>query len=266
MTGLRFETVRLSTGPRIHYAEHGDADGEPVVFLHGWPDSRFSFSRVVPLLGRRLHAFVMDQRGFGDSERPDGDYGIEKFAADAVAFLDALSIERATIVGHSFGSFVTRQVAITYPDRVAKMVLIGTAVTAATPVVREVQTAMSSLHDPVPVEFARDFQTSTAYAPLPDLFFERIVAESLKLPARLWREILEGVLAYDDAGQLDRITAPTLLMWGERDALFPRGDQDRLVAAIRGAILKIYPETGHCPNWECPERVAADLQSFLREI
>jgi len=264
VTSFRFATVRLSTGPLIHYAEHGDADAEPAVFLHGWPDSWFSFSRVVPLLGRRLHAFVVDQRGFGDSERPDSSYRIEQFAADAVAFLDALSIDRATIVGHSFGSFVTRQVAITHPDRVARMVLIGTAVSAATPVVREVQAALLNLHDPVPVEFARDFQTSTVYAPLPKPFFERIIAESLKLPARLWREVLEGVLAYDDAGQLARIITPTLLMWGERDALFPRGDQDRLVATIRGAMLQIYPETGHCPNWECPERVAADLQSFLR--
>lgn len=135
MEGFRFATVRLSTGPRVHYAEHGDAQGEPAVFLHGWPDSWFSFSRVVPLLGPRLHAFVLDQRGFGDSERPDGGYAIQQFAADVVAFLDTLSIDRATIVGHSFGSFVTRQVAIAQPDRVARMVLIGTGVSAGTRVV-----------------------------------------------------------------------------------------------------------------------------------
>ena len=104
---LQFATVRLTTGLQIHYAEQGDDDGEPVIFLHGWPDSWFSFSRVVPLLSRRLHAFVLDQRGFGDSERPRNGYGINDFAADVVAFLDAVSIERTDIVGHSFGSFVT---------------------------------------------------------------------------------------------------------------------------------------------------------------
>jgi pimeloyl-ACP methyl ester carboxylesterase len=223
------------------------------------------FSRVLTLLPRQLHAFVLDQRGFGDSEGPDGGYRIDDFAADVVAFLDAVSIERATIVGHSFGSFVARQVAITYPERVARMVLIDTGVSAATPVVREVQAALLDLQDPVPLEFARDFQASTAYAPLPELFFERIVAESVKLPARLWREVLDELLAYDDAGKLSRIRAPTLLMWGEHDALFPRDDQDRLVTAIQGAKLWIYQETGHCPNWECPERVAADLQAFLQQ-
>jgi pimeloyl-ACP methyl ester carboxylesterase len=154
---------------------------------------------------------------------------------------------------------------IAYPERVPRIVLIGTGMAKANPVLLEVQAAMLDLQDPVPADFARDFQASTAYSPLPDSFFERIVAESLKLPARLWREVLDGLVAYDDAELLSRITAPTLLMWGEHDALFPRADQDRLVDAIRCAQLRIYMETGHCPNWECPENVAADLQVFLQE-
>jgi pimeloyl-ACP methyl ester carboxylesterase len=262
---LRFPSVRLTTGPRIHYAEQGDGEGEPIVFLHGWPDSWFSFSRVIPLLSRRLHAFVLDQRGFGDSEKPDSGYQINDFAGDVVAFLDAVSIRRATIVGHSFGSFVTRRIAVTNPGRIARMVLIGTGMSAANPVTREVQASMEALPDPIPVEFARDFQASTVYAPLPEPFFERIVAESLKLPARLWREVFDGLLAYEDTQQLPHIVVPTLLLWGEHDALFPSEDQDRLVAAISGANLIKYPETGHCPNWERPERVATDLEVFLRQ-
>jgi non-heme chloroperoxidase len=96
-------------------------------------------------------------------------------------------------------------------------------------------------------------------------FFEGIVAESLKLPGRLWREVCDGVLAFDDVDQLGEITAPTLIVWGQRDALFPREEQDRLVAAIPNARLTVYPETGHCPNWERPEKVAADLDAFMRE-
>ena len=161
---LRFATVELLTGPRLHYAEQGAADGEPIVFLHGWPDSWYSFSRVIALLPQWLHAFVLDQRGFGDSERPHGGYSIADFAADAVAFLDAAAIDRATIVGHSFGSFVTRHIAITHPERVARMVLIGTAGSAGTPVVREVRAAIQDLQDPVPAELAREFQAGTAYA------------------------------------------------------------------------------------------------------
>jgi non-heme chloroperoxidase len=259
----RFSTVRLATGPTIHFAESGDVQGEPILFLHGWPDSWFSFSRVIPLLPDRLHAFALDQRGFGDSDKPHAGYRIEDFAADAAAFLDAVSVERATIVGHSFGSFVARSLALAHPERVARLVLIGAAVSAAAPVVKKVQEAVQDLPDAVPREFARHFQESTVFQPVPEAFFERLVSESLKLPGRLWREVVEGLVAYDDWEQLARMTTPTLVLWGEEDALFPRADQLRLIDAIRGARLVTYADTGHCPNWEQPERVAADLVSFV---
>lgn len=262
---VRFGAMRLATGPRLHYAERGVAGGPAMLFLHGWPDSWFSFSRVLPFLPRRHHALAVDQRGFGDSERPRDGYGIDDLASDAAAFLDAVGIERATVVGHSLGSFVARRVAVAHPGRVARLVLIGSGVSAVNPVTREVQAGLRDLPDPVPVEFAREFQASTAHVPLPAEFLERIVAESRKLPARLWREVFDGLLAFDDAAQLGRIAAPTLLLWGDRDGLFPREDQDGLASAIPGARLRIYPATGHCPNWERPEQVAADLDAFVRE-
>lgn len=260
---MRFAATRLATGPQIHYAEHGDPGGEAVVFLHGWPDSWFSFSRVVPRMRQQYCCFVLDQRGFGDSERPAHGYGIHDLAADAVAFLDSVSAERATIVGHSLGSFIARQVALAHPDRVSRLVLIGSAWSPANPVMREVAASIRDLADPIPIEFVREFQASTAYKPLPEPFFDRLVAESLKLPARLWREVFDGLMSYQDLDDLTRITAPTLLLWGDRDALFSREDQDRLLAAIRGAKLRVYPETGHCPNWESPEQLAADLDAFI---
>ena len=264
MNAPRFSNVRLSTGPSLHYAQFGDDAGEPVVFLHGWPDSWFSFSRVVSQLPPRFRALLPDQRGFGDSERPEGVYRIEVFADDVVALLDALSIRRATLVGHSFGSFVTRCAALAHPDRVSRIVLIGTAASANNAVTRQVQSEMRTLEDPVPLEFVRDFQASTVHVPLPASFFDRLVAESLKVPARLWRAVFDAVLSYDDADALQRLTTPALLLWGERDALFPRSDQERLASKLPDARLTIYQETGHCPNWERPELVAADLLDFFR--
>lgn len=122
----RFANVRLETGPRLHYADSGNSDGEPVVLIHGWPDSWFSFSRVLPLLPESVHALAVDQRGFGDSDRPLSGYTIPEMTADVIAFPGALGIERATLVGHSFGTFVARQAAIARPERVAGLVLIGT--------------------------------------------------------------------------------------------------------------------------------------------
>ena len=69
----------------------------------------------------------------------------------------------------------------------------------------------------------------------------------------------------DDAGDLGRITAPTLLIWGERDGFFSREEVEALAVAIPGARLLVYPETGHAVQWERPERVASDLDAFLRQ-
>jgi pimeloyl-ACP methyl ester carboxylesterase len=216
-------------------------------------------------LPRRYRALAIDQRGFGDSKRPPSGYTIDDLAADAVAFLDAMAIGRAVVVGHSMGTFVARRVAELHPQRVARLVLIGSGWAGSNPVTREVQAALRDLPDPVPAEFARQFQSSTVHAPLPPEFFERLVNESLKLPGRLWRALFDSIIAFDDTERLAGISARTLLIWGEHDALFPREDQLRLTGVIRGARLTIYADTGHCPNWERPEKVAADIDAFIQE-
>jgi non-heme chloroperoxidase len=261
---LRFATKRLGTGPLVHYAEQGDPGGEVLVFVHGWPDSWFSFSRLLPLLPARYRAYALDQRGFGDSERPGSGYTIDHFAADVVAFLDAVGAARATLIGHSMGSFIARRVAETRPERVTRLVLIGSAVTTVNEVTREVQEVVRSLEDPIPPEFVREFQASTIHVPVPAPFFEGLVTESLKAPARVWQGAIDGIFAFDDAGELGRIAAPTLIVWGDHDGLFASSEeQKRLASAIPGARLTVYADTGHSPNWERPERVAADLEAFL---
>jgi non-heme chloroperoxidase len=262
---VRFGRVRLRNGPQLHCAQQGEPGAEAILFLHGWPDSWFSFSRVLALLPPHYHALAVDQRGFGDSEHPPSGYAIDDLARDAADFLDAVAIERATVVGHSLGSFIARRLAVAHPERLARLVLIGSGAASSNQGTRAVQASLRGLPDPVPAEFAREFQASTVCAPVPPEFFERVVAESLKLPARLWGTVLDGLLAFNDADELGRIVAPTLLLWGERDGLFSRDDQSRLEAAIPGARLRIYPETGHCPNWERPAEVVQDLHAFMRE-
>ena len=263
--GLRFANAQLRTGLRVHYAEYGDPGGEALILLHGYTDSWYSYSRLLPLLApERYHAFAVSQRGHGDSERPAGGYAPDDFAADVVAFMDAVGVARATLVGHSMGSFVARRVAAARPDRVTRLVLIGSAVTPVNPVTRELQAAVRELADPVAEEFVREFQAGTLYLPVPEAFFERVIAESGKLPARVWRSALDGLLASDDADRLGRIAMPTLIVGGDRDAVFSREEQERLAAAIPCARLALYAETGHDPQWERPGQVAADLTAFVR--
>ena len=113
---MRFATVELDNQVRLNYAEEGDSTGEALLFLHRWPDSWYTFSQLLPFLPSDLWSLAIDQRGFGDSARPECCYFIEDFAKDAVAFLDAVKVEKATIVGHSFGTFVGRHMASRFPN------------------------------------------------------------------------------------------------------------------------------------------------------
>jgi non-heme chloroperoxidase len=263
-TLLRFADAQLTTGVRLHYAEQGDSAGQPLILLHGYTDSWFSYSRVLPSLSSTHHTSALSQRGHGDSERPANGYDMADFAADVVAFMDVMGLPHATLVGHSMGSLVAQEVALTAPERVTRLILIGSATNMRSADVLQLQQEVNTLDDPVPAEFAREFQVSTIYHPVPEEFLDRAVAESLKLPARVWRAALAGQLAVDYTARINRISMPTLVLRGDHDTIFPRPAQDALAAGLANASLKVYPETGHALHWERPSEFVSDLEEFIR--
>jgi pimeloyl-ACP methyl ester carboxylesterase len=257
--------VDLPTGVRLNYVERGDPRGMPIVLMHGYTDSRRSFDRLLPLLPASFRVFAVTHRGHGNSSKPDAGYAPSDYAADLAAFLDAMQIESAVIVGHSMGSSVAQRFAIDYPTRTRALVLEGAFFPAPhNAAVREFFQTVKGLVDPIDPKVVREFQHSTLARPVPAEFFETIVAESLKVPARVWKAALEPYLTVDFSYQLKEIAAPTLLIWGDRDEFTLQADQDRLNRAITGSRLKTYRGTGHAPHWEEPERYAADLVGFVR--
>jgi pimeloyl-ACP methyl ester carboxylesterase len=194
---VQFATAQLATGVTLHYGERGDPTGEAIIFLHGYSDSWYSFSRVLPLLSPSYHAFALTQRGQGDSDKPECCYTPEDLAADVDAFMDAVGIEEATLVGASMGALFAQRVVLSYPRRVSRLVLIG-AQTPANEAVLGLVEEVRALEDPVPPEFVTEFQESTIYQPVPQEFLDTVVSESLKLPARVWRDYMElAVLSID---------------------------------------------------------------------
>ena len=259
----KFGEVKLKTGIRMHYAEQGEAGGEPIIFIHGFTDSWFSYRRILPLLDKKYRVFALDQRGHGDSERPLKGYAMKDFAADVIAFMDAKNIRKAILVGHSMGSFAALQTVLDAPQRIEKLVLIGTATTARNDVTLDLQKTVNNLKDPIDEKFVRDFQVSTSSQTLPDEFINGVVKQSMKLPARVWQAALAGVLAENYKPKLGKIKTPTLILWGDRENIFSRGEQDLLKTKIAGSTLKVYAETGHSPHWERPEAFARDLDEFI---
>jgi len=101
---------------------------------------------------------------------------------------------------------------------------------------------------------------------VPEVVMATLCEENLRVPARVWRDAFEGLLAADPPLDTGRIFAPTLIVWGARDSLIPRADQDTMAAEISDARLVIYADVGHLPVIEAPERVAADLTALCDAV
>lgn len=262
--GVELRDVRLTSGIRLHYASRGPASGPAMLMLHGYTDTWFSFSRVLPLLPASMRVIVPDQRGHGASDRPGTGYDMDDFARDAIELMDVLEIERATIVGHSMGSFVARRIALLAPTRVSGLVLIGAGPTINTPSLQEFMAAIDTLGDPVDPAFVREFQLGTVNRPVPPEFMERAIADSQRVPMRVWKSAKAGMLAYK--GGEREINSRTLLVGGDKDGVFPAGEQRELARLIPGADIQIFEGTGHAPHWEDPERVVRLLDNFLTRM
>jgi pimeloyl-ACP methyl ester carboxylesterase len=261
------KSIDLSSEVRLPYVEQGNISGIPVIFLHAIADSWHSFERVLPHLPDSIHAFAVTQRGHGDASCPADGYRPEDFAADLAAFMDAVHLEAAVIAGGSSGGFTARRFAIEHPERALGLVLLGSPATFQNkPEALELwESTVSKLKDPIDRRFVREFAEKTLAQPVPRAFFETIVQENLKVPARVWKATFKGLLEDDSIGELRKITAPTLIVWGDQDAFLPRSDQDALNASIVSSRLVVYTGAGHAVYWEAPDRVASDLVAFVEE-
>lgn len=261
-THMTFHDRQLPSGIRLHYAHQGPESGPTVILLHGLSDSSFSFSRVMPLIPADMRVVAPDMRGHGESDRPDEGYSPDVMATDVIQLMDELDIPSAVLVGHSMGSFVARRVAARAPGRVTGLLLIGAATSPDNAVVRDLLQAVATFTDPVDPAFIREFQQSTIFRPVPPAFLDRVVAESGKLPARVWKAVANGLFAFQPADHV--IRCATLVVGGDKDSVFAVEEQQSLRQHIPGATVEITEGIGHALHWEDPERFVAALSRVMK--
>jgi pimeloyl-ACP methyl ester carboxylesterase len=267
VTVISLKSAQVREGLTLPYAEAGYPSGTPVVFVHGLGDSWWAFEPLLRRLPAALRGYAPTQRGHGDADRPPEGYTPEDYAADLVAFLDAVDIDRAVLVASSSGGVAARMVAGSHPDRISGLVLIGVPGTLEDkPAVTGIREAVEELSDPVPREFVEEFVSGAADRPVARGLVETMIDENLKVPAYVWQETLRGLLDTDLRTSLAGILVPTLVIWGDQDGLLPRGDQQTILDAIHGSRLIAYEGAGHDVHWEQPDRVVADLAAFVAHL
>ena len=256
-------TAVLPDGLRLPYVEQGAGAGPPVVLLHAFADSWRSFERVLPHMPESIRVIAVTQRGHGDADRPATGYRVEDFASDLLAFLDALELEGAVLVASSSAGLTLQRFAVDHPERTLALVFIGAPRSLRDkPSIAEFVTAVSELSDPVDGSFVSELLDATLDRPVPPDFRATLIAENLKVPARVWKATVDGLVGAVPGVETGTITAPTVIIWGDQDRFLPRSDQEALAAAIAGAQLVVYEGAGHAVHWEEPERVAADVAAL----
>lgn len=254
--------ITLNDGLTVSYVEMGPPDGQPILLLHGYTDNSRSWSLLAPHLdGRRLIA--MDLRGHGDSDAPICCYGVDSLASDVNAFMEAVGIKQADVVGHSLGSMTAATLAAYHPEKVDELVLISTS--AYLP-----KEAGDWLWDNVPglqrpIDPDGEFMMNWYWNPTPvdEGFLKRERAESAAAPEVTWMGVLRSLGLTDWSRIAGRIKAPTMILWGDQDSLFDATSQDHIKTVLPDAKYVTYAGHGHNMFWEIPQQVGADITQFL---
>ena len=258
-------------GTRIRYIDVGR--GAPVVLLHGLGASMYAWRRnlaAVAAAGFRVIAF--DNRGFGLSDKPSAPYDNAAYARLVIALMDSLRLTDAVLVGHSMGGEIAAQVAIEYPARVRGLVVVGSAGLGARepllfrvarwPVLGPAALALrgrgftarllrSTYYDPGKVTEA---DVDQYYAPVAQPEYGRAL-----------RGVLQQFRFTALEGRLDRIAAPTLVLWGEEDRWVPMGLGRALAAGITRSAFVTVPRAGHSVQEEAPDEVNHLVIRFLKD-
>jgi non-heme chloroperoxidase len=261
-------TINLSTGIVMAYQELGDPAGKPVIFLHGFTDTSRSFAPTVDALldsDPRLHVFVLDQRGHGDSSMPPASscaaapeqcFRPNDMAEDAIAFMDQKGIAKATIVGHSMGSFVAQEIGLSHPHRAERLVLIGTSANITGNVVlndyliaEPIEGSWKSGFEAQGYIFPNDVYSLTPIDANADAlgwiaggwvtdptadpaFIAQIVPETSAVKMGAWIGAARALATIDNRTRLQQLAVDTLVIWATQDAFFYETDQAELRASL----------------------------------
>ena len=247
----------------IHVAQ--DGRGRPVLLLHHTPRSWDEFLDVVPILGERFHVIAMDTIGFGDSSKPSEPDTIELWAGVAVSLLDALGLERVSVVGHHTGAVIATEIAASYPDRVDRLVLSAPAYVddehrrlyGEKPPVDEVERHLDGSHV---LELWR--MRAPFYPPSIDLL-ERFLIDALKAGDRAGGGHVT-VARYPMEPKLPLISAPTLIIRPTEDP-FACAEVEKLAPRLPAARVVDLPGGMIPAPDQLPEEFSALVAAFLDE-
>ena len=264
-------------GVRIHYQEAGDDKAPPMILIHGFISSNLVWNEVfLPLAKAGFRVIAPDLPGYGYSDKPrDGEYTIAAQARAVLGLMDHLGIEKATIVGASYGGAVAAMLALECPERVARLVLVGAV--SSDEVKKKLLLRLASL--PIIGDIATPLflgsrwilrkRTEEVYRRLGFPLDERkLEARHHLLETSNTHHAMIRTVRRWSANRITRdahlIRQPTMLVWGDEDNHIPISNAYKLRDAIPNSRLVVFRRCGHLPPTEYPERFVEIVAEFCK--
>ncbi len=238
-----------------------DPDAVPILFVHPINTRGAIWGDVVSRLDAPATCLMPDLRGHGRSDA-GGPFGVEHWAADCVAVLDALGVERAHVVGGSLGGPIGCVLAAEHPQRIASLTAIGSALSFA----GDLDEPIAALRELGVEGMFRKYFPILTFGPDCD---PRVIERGLRLANPNDAETVAAIWSATIATVVDavaaRVDCPALVLTGEHDATCPPAAGERLAAALT-TELTLIPGIGHFPMLEAPDETARTVNHFLRTL
>ena len=269
---VNFSRFAELDGVRVHYQERGS--GTPLVLIHGYGASSFTWKDVFAVLSNRYRVIALDLKGFGFTSKPEGDYTRRAQGELVIRLLDHLKIDKAILCGNSMGGEVSLNAAVHHPERVAGLILVDSAgVTVGgtgslspgymrAPVIGPLLAAVAlTSNSMVRSGLQKSFHDQAMVTD------DRIAAyyRALKTAGGQRGAFLARVQAGNDPveSKISGIKAPALILWGAEDRLIPLEAGRKMQTLIPGARLVVFDQCGHIPQEEMPERFVREVMAFI---
>jgi pimeloyl-ACP methyl ester carboxylesterase len=266
-------------GRRVNVIELGS--GPPVVFIHGLSGSWQNWLEQLPVFAREHRVIAFDLPGFGASQMPREKITISGYGRFVDALLDELGVSSAAVVGNSMGGFIGIELAIRFPERVERLVLVSAAGLSIEYLRNERALAvLGAIENRLAAYSGWLASRSDALARRPGarrMIFGIVAHRPDRLPGPLIAEqvrgsgkpgflpALDALTDYPIRDRLGEIACPTLIVWGAEDRLVPARDADEFARLIPNSRKVVWSQTGHVAMLERPGAFNALVQAFLAE-
>ncbi len=266
----------------IELAPAQQSSAQPLVFIHGLSGSWQNWLEQLPVFASERRVIALDLPGFGYSPMPEQRLSISGYARLLDGLLAQLEIDAAAVVGNSMGGFIGAELAIAFPERVERLVLVSAAglsthehagSTRVLPAIRRAERILmasgawaASKSDAVARRARLREAALGVVVRHPERLGAALAAEQIRGAGKPgFLQGLEAVLDYEIRERLGEIACPTLIVWGDRDRLITVHDADVFAELIPNSRKVVFEDTGHMAMLERPDRFNRLLEQFLAE-